>query len=69
MTIILSQINKLEPRVSLLLSLLNEREQSLAALVTRLSLHSSQVPQMARELIPRSLLDEVTFCHLQATAS
>lgn len=39
---------------------MNEGEESLAAFVTSVTLHSSRVPQKALELIPRPLLNEAT---------
>lgn len=39
---------------------MNEAEESLAAFVTSVTLHSSRVTQKALELIPRPLLNEAT---------
>lgn len=39
---------------------MNEGEESLAAFVTGVTLHSSREPQKALELIPRPLLNEAT---------
>ena len=39
---------------------MNKGEESLAAFVTSVTLHSSRVPQKALELIPRPFLNEAT---------